>query len=714
MMRRLTLEVSMELLSDAVFGSGYNDAGGADIAVCKDALGWPYLRGSAWKGLLRESLENLLSWAANDPRQRRDAEKTLAAMMGELGWNGGEDDRRVTLTELRLRARPSAPEDCYQTRTFTSLDRVSGTVAAGSLRSAECVCRGLTFVGEAECAAQDRDLLTQALRGIRWAGTMRSRGFGEVNCTVRERRPDSLQAETALSPGHCIRYRLKLKSAALITDLSRSLDNQYETHGYIPGSAVRGLVMGTLAAERPDWFDEHRTEILSDAVRFLDAWPVQGELPPVPSVRGFYESKDKTKFLSVLAANPEEIQAEGLKRAKIGEFCALALEDAGGYVLRYWKAPTGGATRISQERDASESPAEDADKDGMFQTQFLLPGGEFEGYILLNDPAFAETIGGAIPRSAHIGADRFAGFGKCERALLEVTDAPRWAEAYGYRNGDAPGKTLYMLALSPLAMRDEYGRVRGFERDAGRGSPLARLAEKLGVESLRVEACDTSLAEYGGYNRVWGCHLPAVRMYDRGSVFKLRCGSAPSLEALRNVQAEGLGIRREEGFGQILFLREAYFDAEKGIRAAQPEEAGADEETAAAAVRRIQYRWVMDNARRVIQSAMSPSQIGTLQSLCEEAARRGGASEKIAAWFDLNESKNVRHSVRFPEIRNLTEAALQTPLSETLELPPALENACPDSNEERLNLLRMLFNYSRKEKQDADGRNAGKEGGAAC
>ena len=699
MAKRITLEVSMRLVSDAVFGSGYSDAGGADIGVCKDGQGWPYLRGSAWKGLLRESMENLLTWFAAD-----GAEETLAALMGESGRNGVEDARRVTLTELTLRERPAAPEDCYLTRTFTSLDQTTGTVAAGSLRSAECVCRGLAFVGEAECAVEDMDFVTQALRGIRWAGTMRSRGFGEIDCTVRERHTDSETAETALSPGHCIRYRLQLKSAALITDLSRSLDNQYETRGYIPGSAVRGLVMGTLAAERPEWFAAHKTQILSDAVRFLDAMPVRSELPPIPSVRGFYESKNKTEFLSVLTANPADIQKKGLKRAKIGDFCSLsASNDAGGCVLRYWKAYAGGATRIAQERDA------DDEKDGMFQTQFLLAGQEFEGYILLDDPDLAETVGGAIPSAAHIGADRFAGFGKYARTLLEVADAPRWAEAYGYRDGDAIGETLYMLAVSPLAVRDGVGQIRGFDRDA-----LARLAEKLGVESLTVEACDTSLAEYGGYNRVWGCHSPAVRMYDRGSVFRLRCRGVPSLRALRNMQAEGLGIRREDGFGQILFLRETYFDAETGVRAAQSNETETCEETAAAAIRRAKYDWVMTNAHYVIQSAMSPSQIGTLQSLCEEAARRGGDTRKIAAWFGLNESKNVRHSTRFPEIRQLTETVLDTSLSATLRLSGTLESACPDSKEERLRLLCMLFNYSRREKQDADERKAGKEGGAAC
>ena len=81
MSRRVTLKLTLELLSDAIFGSGYSIPGGEDIAVYRDGAGHPYLRGSTCKGLLRESLANLLAWTGGD-------ESTLDAMMGEEGWNG--------------------------------------------------------------------------------------------------------------------------------------------------------------------------------------------------------------------------------------------------------------------------------------------------------------------------------------------------------------------------------------------------------------------------------------------------------------------------------------------------------------------------------------------------------------------------------------------------------------------------------------------------
>lgn len=55
MRKRVTLLLTMELLSDAIIGSGYSVPGGEDIAVCQDTEGFPYLKGTTLKGLLLES-----------------------------------------------------------------------------------------------------------------------------------------------------------------------------------------------------------------------------------------------------------------------------------------------------------------------------------------------------------------------------------------------------------------------------------------------------------------------------------------------------------------------------------------------------------------------------------------------------------------------------------------------------------------------------------
>ena len=43
--KRIRLKITMTLLSDAIFGSGYSIPGEEDIAVCKDEYGYPYMKG---------------------------------------------------------------------------------------------------------------------------------------------------------------------------------------------------------------------------------------------------------------------------------------------------------------------------------------------------------------------------------------------------------------------------------------------------------------------------------------------------------------------------------------------------------------------------------------------------------------------------------------------------------------------------------------------
>ena len=54
-------------------------------------------------------------------------------------------------------------------------------------------------------------------------------------------------------------------------------------------------------------------------------------------------------------------------------------------------------------------------------------------------------------------------------------------------------KVLYMLALSPLSMTNEYGEPCGINWDV--------LAGNLSVASVTSEFSSTSVSEYGGFNR---------------------------------------------------------------------------------------------------------------------------------------------------------------------------------------------------------------------
>lgn len=656
MSRRVIVPVEMELRSDAVFGSGYSIPGGEDVAVCRDEGGLPYVKGSTWKGLLRESAEHLAAWGEGS---RAD----IAALFGEEGWNGLADGRRVRLTALTLNDPPADPEDCFDLRTFTSLE--NGVVKGGTLRTVSCVRAGLCFSGELECGEEDLPLLRDALSGIKWAGTQRSRGFGRVRLTAGAVR--AVESGASAAAGTCLRFRLHTELPVVLTDPNRSDGNAAETYGFIPGSALRGAVIEALSAEDPAWFAAHKTALLN--VRFLDAVPVpDASLIPLPALRGFYEDKDETKLDCVVKDG--EFTAK-FKRAKLGTFCALD-----GETIRYWSARTGGVTRIRRGKDGEDTE--------LFQVRALSAGQDFEGYVLPDDPALGEKLSQALAGTLWLGADRYAGYGKCS-VQVDTVPRPAWQDAYGWRDGEAPGEEFYLLAVSPFTMLGENGEPCGLDEK--------KLSKLLGVNEVEVKFCATSMLQSGGYNRVWGCRAPALRFYDRGSLFRMTCSPAPTLDALRRVQEEGLGIRRAEGFGQVLFLPPARVD---GLRMKCRPEAAPDAGTSSQAqLRRAKYRWVMDHAGELNSCGLSKSQVGTIQALCEKAISKGGDMAELDVHLKHNlEGRGVMHGARFKKADALIRAVLERPLGETLGL-----EHCPDSTAERLALLCLLFDHSRKGKE---------------
>lgn len=648
MSRQVELQVRLELLSDTIFGSGHSIPGGEDIAVRQDENGYPYLKGTTFKGLLRESMHDLLEWSSGPM-------DTVEELLGKEGWTGTAGGRRLHLTPLTLEEKPEESETCYDHRTFTSLE--NDVVKTGTLRSAVCVCRGQTFTGKIFCEEQDVSLVRESARGIKWLGTMRSRGFGHVKVTAEPVKSQKT-AFPAVGETHCLHYTLYTETPVSMTDYNRSGENSWDTHGCIAGAAVRGMAASLLAQREPDWFAANKIALLTEKTRFLSAFPVRNDnLAVLPSLKGFYEQKDGGDFHSVLENG--EI-SEGSKRADVGSFCTIE-----NGVLHYWNARTGGSQRI-QRTDKL-----------IFQTRSIDAGQRFDGYILLDDASLAPKLAEVLCGTVWIGADRYDGMGKC-RMTIEACEAPAY-EHYGKAQRHNENKVLYMLALSPLSMTNECGEPCGINWKV--------LAEKLGIASVNSEFSSTSVSEYGGFNRQWGCHTPAVRMYDAGSLFKISFeGAAPDEAHLSVIEQSGLGLRRAEGFGQVLFLSESLFGS---IKAKQPVEyTAAPRRQNMAELRRKRLTWIMEQCEKKFAGDISDSQLGSIQALCEEHKHNPDALQQMKNYFAHNAEKGAQAISKFASIEKLIITVLEHPTEPWMQDMTTLE---------RVQLLCDLFDHSRKE-----------------
>lgn len=662
MSKRVSIEVKVELLSDTIFGSGYSVPGAEDIAVCVDESGYPFIKSTTIKGLLRESLANLICWTSSDC-------ELISILLGSEGRGTAIGNRRLIFSQLELDERPVDAKACFVARAFTSME--DGVVKDGTLRVASCVRKGMCFVGRIYCASEDCEIVRTALSLIRYAGTMRSRGLGNIRVSSKIIESDNKAGE--IGNGSCIRYRIRTESNMIMTDLGRSKRNSTETVRIINGAAVRGFVLNTLSENYPDEFERYRVQLLSDSCRFLDALPVNGDHVPLAPIMGFYADKNGDNFQTVLVDGNLDA---GLKRVSYGSCCAIE-DDA----LISWSTATDGVLRIN----ISQGKEDDSN---LFQTRYITKNQEFEGYICFDNPELAPLLAKAFDEIVILGADRYEGFGLCSVTSIETVPEKRQIAEYGIKEQSEITRDIYMLALSPFTMLNIAGEPCGIDE--------AELARMLGVSEVEVLVCSTSLVNRGGFNSRWKCRLPQIRMYDAGSIFHLVCSSAPDIDNIRRIENTGIGIRRNEGCGQLLFISEQRFNRIRSITNVNTVLEG--EGDTVAIDRRKRQAWIMDNAE-VINDMMrryrlSKSQLGELQSVIENGIIRtpDDIFGEMHVFFEHNlNDRGPEHAEKFRWLSEFVEPIVNRDVNETLGTSSFI-----DSENIRAELICALIDFSRK------------------
>lgn len=186
------MKIKMTLLSDTIFGNGMSVPGGEDSSVLTDEEGFPYYKAASFKGIFREEMENVLAWKRDLQKETKEGEDRLTAMLGRSGDNNLTDEGKIrfgnfTLSDaVKRQVKEEIGEDREAVlrafsylRTFTALGE-NGTVKKHSLRSCRCLKKGLLFYGTIECEQKEEELVLEVLSSIKWLGSMRSRGFGQV------------------------------------------------------------------------------------------------------------------------------------------------------------------------------------------------------------------------------------------------------------------------------------------------------------------------------------------------------------------------------------------------------------------------------------------------------------------------------------------------------------------------------------------------------
>jgi CRISPR-associated protein Csx10 len=361
-------------------------------------------------------------------------------------------------------------------------------------------------------------------------------------------------------------YSLALRSPVIAATLPGD-PNSVATQPFIPGSAIRGAVAARLLADGTTGDSkEFRQLVLSGSVRYLHAYPeIAGArgLPATASWRSTKSDPDQARDLAAFSGRiTEQTDPEDFLQvwpeeplAAIGGYFAAPTSSAGARELQ---APRIRA-RLHQQRDRAKGrpwlekrEGHELPRGAIFAFEYLDAEQAFRGAIQVMDPtpALVGRIKALLCQPLLIGRSRRAGYGG--DAVLTFTAAVHreYEDVSGSLSADVrPGQRFrVMLASAFIGRHPSTGQI----------DPVAlelELGEKLGGQAT-VERRRWGFELIGSFNQKWRLEVPQVWAVSGGATLVLMTATQPiPLSTLRDVEHEGLGERRIEGFGRVLFLQ---------------------------------------------------------------------------------------------------------------------------------------------------------------
>lgn len=492
------------------------------------------------------------------------------------------------------------------------------------------------------------------------------------------------------------RYVLQNIEPLRIADDSSSQSGQTVSLKYIPGSAIRGFVINSIAG-RED-FERYKKLLFSVNVRYLNAFLSDGGKELIPSLKGFYEDKTSAdKDGKKRIENGVIGDTESNKRASLGHYCIM--EDR---YLCYYKLKLSSDMKIKIGKKKDKK---------VFRHEYMMAGYQFVGYIALDDTVCDDKLKKMLEEifkgEVYLGNGRSQGLGKCkvtESGMDQVKAFPY--EEYSVKAEQK--EEVYMMLLSNMVMRNQHGEYCGLD--------LKWLQNKLKVENMEIAYCATSTIDVKGYNRAWGIKIPSVTMYEQGSIFRLAFDGTVSQGVLQELMNTGIGVRRNEGFGRILFLdpnkyKKIEYKWERAISALALDsstnlELPQDQQVLKQAAKKY-YKFLLEEGmqRTILSGAnvtkIPNSQVGAVRALLEKNQYQGEEGVKeIKNYFEhaydkeKNQSThNARKSIApfMDRIINCLDSSLDTLAG--MEYPEAIMGINADILLTEKEQIQMKFQY---------------------
>lgn len=382
-----------------------------------------------------------------------------------------------------------------------------------------------------------------------------------------------------------VEVKLKLRLCSpLAIHQSRSGTQYIKTLDYIPGTALRGALAETYLLRQGKSDETFFTLFLSDKVRYGDLWPTLGNeasvlIPATAQACKRSKLEHRKSFRDTLL--------DTLGAGNGNERCPEC-EETYDRVSGYFADSSSTNTLVNRNRlriSTAIARCTGTVAPEMLFTQHTLHGVQykgnnkqeifFQGTILLADASLKDELGQLLSEGKRfsLGAGRSRGLGEviveswqeCAAKNNLVERWKRFNETAWHTGGEEKNFYFSLTLLSHLALRDEFLRpVLGNITPSHLGLPE-------GVEWVRYPSRRPvnffNAVTIAGWNAAQGLPKPDTVALSRGSVLFLQCNQEQEqalLNRLTQIEAEGLGERKEEGFGRIAVCYPIHYERWRG------------------------------------------------------------------------------------------------------------------------------------------------------
>lgn len=582
------LRLEIALKSGLCAGSGAGRPGIVDREVAFDRYGLPYLAGRSLKGLLRDAYRDL-------PAGLLHGLPPVDEIFGETGavFSGSIDVGTARLTDFsrlsswlrtvyadqrlaRTIRRDDAMEYYSEIRHQTAIDRESGAPLDNTLRATRLVRPGLTLQAAVTLPDEHTTALALAAAGLKQIGTSRTRGLGEVDCSLwderhnltteainklkhgtlefaprKERQKQESPGSSASTGHYVLGFSIELKDGALFPAFEGDA-NTVLSERFVPGSAIRGMLAWRWIKRYGDGPPFSR--LFLGGVRFLAAVPQTADnrraLRVPHSIRESKETENVYYDLCVVHAHePVRRVAGWVEGASVASSRFVEVET--DLLYHHARAVDARVGRAVGEEDAGNYGLKVEEAGTLFTYESLAAGNRFRGAILgtKEDLELLQLLVGGEP--VRLGRSASAQYGgrakwKWDKVFKQAdlqSEAYEWTAEQMQEDVDSDD-AFQLTVLSPLLSRTPEGHP------AAR-LPLEELSEALGNAKLAVINEFVRVRTQGGY--LSHQRLPREQMAALvpGSVFVIKTDQLIPKDLLNSASARSWGMRTEDGFGRI-------------------------------------------------------------------------------------------------------------------------------------------------------------------